>query len=323
MLKGSPFGAIEALAGPDSGRAQGMLEEAASWAEPLLRARGWRVGALREKQLTGNVWGLNVDRGRLIYLRLRQGAGGGGGDWVEPERLLDTLLHELAHIEHMNHSAAFYDLWELLRKELSQNLSKGLRGSGAGFDARGYKVSSDARNPTSILEAKQRALAAAEKRLRYASLFGDASSAGPQTVGGKRAPGLDAAEAARRAALQRCSEWCGNDSASPPQIVDDLDQYAIHVPDEEEPAQKKIRHEDEKDDGQVMQQQEPLAPVSQVWSCELCSFHNVWEAVVCDMCDQVRPGYWRCTSCSAVNKSLFAPCATCETPRHHDANPYD
>lgn len=37
-------------------------------------------------------------------------------DFIPYEQVLDTMLHELCHIKHGPHNAAFYKLWDEIRK---------------------------------------------------------------------------------------------------------------------------------------------------------------------------------------------------------------
>ena len=58
--------------------------------------------------------GLNVNRGAEVKLRLRRD--GRDHDFIPYEEVLDTMLHELAHIVRGPHDAQFYKLWDELRK---------------------------------------------------------------------------------------------------------------------------------------------------------------------------------------------------------------
>jgi hypothetical protein len=99
---------------PQPHRAQALLERLARQAAPEMRRRGWHVGVLREfLPRQASLEGLNYGHGQEIKIRLRDGQGGG---FVSYERLLLTLLHELAHIEVTAHDGAFFQLLsELVR----------------------------------------------------------------------------------------------------------------------------------------------------------------------------------------------------------------
>ena len=282
-----------------------LLRAAAAWAAPLMRARSWFVPVLVECNFAhANVLGMNHGAGRKIELRVRRAR---GGEAIGEEELTDTLLHELSHIVHGNHSAAFYALWDELRAELDRNRAAGLRGTGAGFDARGNRVDGTTRNPSSLLEARKKAMAAAEKRMRNAQLMGS----GPRAVGGQMLEGVSEAEAVRMAAMKRCGEWCGNE------------QGKRHEEEEEKPPKK---HAGENNDKKNEKNDVPLVEAVReesvvkstrdpIWSCTVCTFENGLDVNVCLMCDSgLRPGVWRCHACPGVNSSLFK-CVVCETSR--------
>jgi hypothetical protein len=216
--------------------------------------------------------------------------------------LMNTMLHELSHIVHHNHSAAFYELWEELRKELAGNLSKGVKGSGAGFDAKGHRVSTESHNPSSMLEARRKATQAAEKRLRHSQLFGS----GPQKLGGSgELNRLGEAEAVRLATMRRCADWCGNRHDD-----DEADEKEAEV----QPA-KVAKVEPKIETKPVASVVERPKAIAASWKCETCTFENVLETQLCEMCGQgLKPGVWKCGSCTAANSSLFS-CSVCDAKR--------
>jgi hypothetical protein len=55
-----------------------------------------------------------VGGGVEVKLRLRRA--GRDYDFIPYEEVLDTMLHELCHIERGPHDAQFYKLWDELRK---------------------------------------------------------------------------------------------------------------------------------------------------------------------------------------------------------------
>lgn len=330
----SCIGEMTTLEGlPDRDKADGLMKEVAKWVEPLMRAHSWFVPLFAERNFSGNVLGMNYNGGQKIEIRLRRM--GGKDTFYHLESLMDTMLHELAHNVHQNHSSDFYDLWEKLRKELAANLSKGIFGTGQGFDAKGYKADTSKHNPVSTREAKGKAARAAEERLKRSSLFGS----GPQTLGGRQMGNLDAAESARRAAMRRSSNWCqigeiGEDVKSNA-IAKPLEKRARVVIDlvdsgEEEKKLKSssfsieppLQSGEEKKTVRVPNSSiEPQAAISShseqetQWNCEVCTLANAPELILCSICDTARPGYWKCSTCLFANKSLFAPCAACARPR--------
>jgi hypothetical protein len=271
---------------PDKNRAEDLLKEVASWVEPVMKKQGWFVPLLSECNF-GNpgILGMNHNGGQKIEIRLRRV--GDFSSFFELESLMDTMLHELSHIVHHNHSAAFYELWEELRKELSANLSK-VRGSGAGFDAKGFRVNPESRNPSSLLDARRKATKAAEKRLKTSQLFGS----GPQKLGGSTAlNGLGEAEAVRMATMKRCSEWCGNEEHSINQKLEDPKEGV------EEPL---MREDSAKETAKVAGERIPsqrkevaasappakIARLDTSWSCEKCTFSNEERDPICVMCTE-------------------------------------
>lgn len=58
--------------------------------------------------------GINVGGGVEVKLRLRRP--NRDFDFIPYEQVLDTMLHELCHIKHGPHNAAFYKLWDEIRK---------------------------------------------------------------------------------------------------------------------------------------------------------------------------------------------------------------
>lgn len=266
----------------EKNRALELLKEIASWVEPVMKKRGWFVPLLCECNFgSPNILGMNHNGGQKIEIRLRRVSD--IRSFFELESLLDTMLHELSHIVHHNHSAAFYDLWEELRKELSANLSKGLRGSGAGFDAKGFRVNPETRNP-SLLDARRKATEAAEKRLKTSQLFGS----GPQKLGGSsELAALGEAEAVRQATMRRCSEWCGNHEDEESKIGKDLPGKGEKRVIEESASVPESSNKQQTKEPAVEPPPRPEKLVrldSGDWNCETCTFANDQKDPICIMC---------------------------------------
>ncbi|KAI9835185.1 MAG: hypothetical protein M1819_002555 [Sarea resinae] len=151
--------AYEHLKGkPREAEALKTLRKVASIVKPIMRQRGWRVGVLtefypREK----NLLGINWNKGEKICLRLRYPYD--ERQFLPLEEVVDTMMHELCHIVHGPHHAAFHALWNQLRDEHEQLLRKGY--TGEGFLCDGKRLGGK-RIPLS--EARRQARAAAEKR---------------------------------------------------------------------------------------------------------------------------------------------------------------
>jgi len=102
-----------------------LLVRASKIAAPIARKRGWRVGRLKEFQPKNNsLYGLNVNRGQEVCIRTRSADGG----FLEFEAVLKTLLHELVHNVHGNHSATFYEMLDELEKEAESVLFRAQHG---------------------------------------------------------------------------------------------------------------------------------------------------------------------------------------------------
>ena len=110
------------------GRAQAMELLERLVADPGVRGvmerHGWRVGRLVEFPPEGQVGvsnacllGYNRNRGEEIGLRLRTDDWRGFRKYL---RIRETLMHELAHMEHDDHGALFKELNSLLLRECAE-----------------------------------------------------------------------------------------------------------------------------------------------------------------------------------------------------------
>jgi hypothetical protein len=121
----SPFSRIAAIGGRKrTAEAQAMLERVAT--DPgvlaVMKRRSWRVGALLElpeiESDSSKLLGLNKNRGAEILLRLTFDAGGRVGDGLRSyASIIDTMLHELVHIEIGPHNRDFHALHRVLKDE--------------------------------------------------------------------------------------------------------------------------------------------------------------------------------------------------------------
>ncbi|XP_021842642.2 uncharacterized protein [Spinacia oleracea] len=196
---------------PRQDEAKQILERIAKQVQPIMRKHNWRVKVLSEmypkrKELLG----LNVGRGIEVKLRLRR-----------PDRelefysfheVLDTMLHELCHNAHGPHNASFYQLWDQLRKECEELMSKGISGTGEGFDLPGKRLGGFSHRPP-LASLRKTTLAAAENRKRLNSLL----PSGPLRLGGDKniMSALSPGQAAAMAAERRLQDeiWCASASA--------------------------------------------------------------------------------------------------------------
>ena len=112
-----------------------------------------------------------------IALRLRAPKGKGHG--ILPfEEVFGTMLHELTHIIHTKHTAAFYELMDELSRQWEQLEASGHVLDESGFPTvGGHRVDPMNHNPSAAEAAKFQALAA-EKRMRMNQLMGSGKLGG-------------------------------------------------------------------------------------------------------------------------------------------------
>ncbi|WZZ47860.1 hypothetical protein YC2023_044119 [Brassica napus] len=191
--------------------ARKILEKVANQVQPIMTRRKWRVKLLSEFCPTNpRLLGVNVNRGVHVKLRLRRV--NHDADFLSYHQVLDTMLHELCHNAHGPHNASFYKLWDELRKECEELMSKGITGTGQGFDVPGKRLGGFSRQPP-LSSLRATAAKAAEKRVRVGNLL----PSGPQRLGGDSSimSDLTPVQAAAMAAERRFLDdvWCGSQSA--------------------------------------------------------------------------------------------------------------
>lgn len=110
------FGRIDTLGLECDSTARALLKRAAKAVKPLMIQRGWYVSELLETYPPfAGLLGLNHEQGRRIELRLRHPTN--VMSFLDYNCILDTLLHELVHIEIGPHDDAFYKLRKQLYKD--------------------------------------------------------------------------------------------------------------------------------------------------------------------------------------------------------------
>lgn len=197
---------------PRHDEAKQILERIAKQVQPIMRKHNWRVKVLSEmcpkrRQLLG----LNVGAGVEVKLRLRRPDRELELEFLPFDQVLDTMLHELCHNAHGPHNTSFYQLWDQLRKECEELMSKGLSGTGEGFDLPGKRLGGVSRQPP-LSSLRKTALAAAENRQRLNTLL----PSGPRRLGGDKniMSALSPVQAAAMAAERRLQDeiWCASAS---------------------------------------------------------------------------------------------------------------
>ncbi|OIW19821.1 hypothetical protein TanjilG_24524 [Lupinus angustifolius] len=203
---------------PREDEATKMLDKIAKQVQPIMRKHKWRVKLLSEFCPTNpRLLGLNVGAGIHVKLRLRRP--NRDLDFYPFDQVLDTMLHELCHNAHGPHNANFYKLWDELRMECEELMSKGIAGTGEGFDLKGRRLGGYSRQPP-VSSLRTTALAAAEKRLQLGSLL----PSGPNRLGGDSVimKALSPVQAAAMAAERRLQDdiWCASQSCEPSDYED-------------------------------------------------------------------------------------------------------
>ncbi|KAI5865734.1 WLM-domain-containing protein [Durotheca rogersii] len=189
------------------------LKKVSSLVKPIMRARGWRVNQLTEFYPDQpNLLGLNVGGGQKICLRLRYASD--SSLFMSTEAVLDTMLHELAHIVHGPHDDKFHALWNQLRDEQDALVRKGY--TGEGFLSAGRRLGGQ-RIPRH--EARRLARAAAEEQQQQQRQKKKQSAGPGQRLGGAAPrPEQDirrviaAAAERRRATLRGCGNGGGTEA---------------------------------------------------------------------------------------------------------------
>nr|GMC51716.1 DNA-dependent metalloprotease WSS1-like [Ipomoea batatas] len=197
---------------PKGEEAQKILERIAKQVQPIMRKHSWRVKVLSEFcPKNPALLGVNVGAGINVKLRLRRV--NRDEEFLPFNSVLDTMLHELCHNAHSAHNSSFYKLWDELRKECEDLMSKGISGTGEGFDLPGKRLGGFFPQP-SLSSLRKTAAAAAEKRAHLKSLL----PPGPKRLGGNKSimGALTPIQAAAMAAERRLQDniWCASESCN-------------------------------------------------------------------------------------------------------------
>ncbi|GLC38760.1 hypothetical protein PLESTM_000773000 [Pleodorina starrii] len=199
--------------------AMDWLKRISHQVQPIMRRREWRVPLLSEFfPANPNLLGLNIGGGggrtREIKVRLRPARD--PDSFLPYESVLGTMLHELVHNVRGPHDGAFYKLLDEITAECEELMSRGVGGTGVGFDGPSCgRLGSHAFIPLHNPEPgrlRDAALKAAEERAKRQRIM----PAGPRRLGGGDGAGrtlrryATPAEAAAAAAERRCSDnrWC-------------------------------------------------------------------------------------------------------------------
>ncbi|KAL5702121.1 hypothetical protein ACHQM5_027377 [Ranunculus cassubicifolius] len=316
---------VKALKKPGENEARKMLDQIAKQVQPIMKKHKWRVQLLSEFYPSNPaLLGLNVNGGVEVKVRLRRA--NREWDFIPYEEVLDTMLHELCHNDVAPHNAAFYKLWDEIRKECEELVGKGISGSGEGFDRQGRRLGGFKKQPP-LPELRKTALAAAERRSRVGALMPN----GPRRLGGDSGimSALSPLQAAAMAAERRMQDelWCGSQAF--PILVDDESSS--------QPAQafppRGLSGESSKSSSNLDSDvaETPMENISKAstsvsvgmeeksfWECEICTLMNPALAPICEACGVERPKekgtkfkIWSCKFCTLENSVKLDKCTAC------------
>ncbi|KAF9621946.1 hypothetical protein IFM89_029166 [Coptis chinensis] len=335
---------IKALKMPGEDEARNILEKIAKQVQPIMKKHKWRVKLLSEFSPSNpSLLGMNMGDGVEVKLRLRKH----NRDWdfIPYNQVLDTMLHELCHNDHGPHNAAFYKLWDDIREECEELMTRGITGTGEGFDRPGRRLGGFSRQP-SLPPLRQSALTAAEKRARLGSLL----PSGPKRLGGDSdiMGALSPIQAAAMAAERRMQDelWCGSQASGVsvqeesgfemPQAVQLKggssvtethvsgvvgDNAATTITSSSEGP----KHGHPENVMQASNSRSILDPrtidvteENSFWECGICTLFNQPLAQICEACRNQKPidigtkfKIWSCKFCTLENNVKLDKCLAC------------
>ncbi|PIA31546.1 hypothetical protein AQUCO_04900088v1 [Aquilegia coerulea] len=348
---------IKPLKKPGEDEARKILDKIAKQVQPIMKKHKWRVKLLSEFSPSNpSLLGLNVGGGVEVKLRLRRS----NRDWdfIHYDEVLDTMLHELCHNDIAPHNATFYKLWDDLRKECEELMSKGISGTGEGFDCPGKRLGGFTRQPPLPL-LRQSALAAAEKRARIGSLL----PSGPKRLGGDKGimGVLSPLQAAAMAAERRMQDelWCGSQASGVPvEVESSSDVWEIPPPrslpgESSKCSSDSATHSSDRMPGKKSHVEENFGATNNVvqtstpdsllhnsitdgvgieersfWECEICTLFNPPLARICEACGIEKPKdartkfkIWSCKFCTLENSVKLEKCSACGQWRYSYGDP--
>ena len=118
---------IKPLEGSDRALAQDFLERIAAICSPIMKKHHLGVMSLEEHAPNLEFVGRNFNAGEVIQLVLKAPF---TGHWLPFRYVQMVMMHELAHISHMNHSRAFWKVRNGLVLELKELWGKCYTGDG-------------------------------------------------------------------------------------------------------------------------------------------------------------------------------------------------
>ncbi|KAG8877612.1 hypothetical protein FRB97_003241 [Tulasnella sp. 331] len=189
---------------PREKEALAYLQRVASLVKPIMRKHGWNLPVLAEFfPANASLLGLNINGGQKICIRLRPAFDESA--FLEEHEVIGTMLHELTHNVHGPHDQKFYKLLSQLEDEFDALQRSGY--AGEGFHSPGARLGQGVSHDLPLHLAKEKALAAAEKRRQAAIVMKGGGKLGGKSDAGKSIRQL-AAEAAERRAKDE--KTCGS-----------------------------------------------------------------------------------------------------------------
>ncbi|CAN0875047.1 DNA-dependent metalloprotease WSS1 [Linum grandiflorum] len=312
---------------PAADEAQKMLDKIAKQVQPIMRKHKWRVKLLCEFCPSNpRLLGLNVNGGVSVKLRLRRP----NRDWdfYPYDQVLDTMLHELCHNAHGPHNANFYKLWDELRKECEELISKGITGTGDAFDLPERRLGGFSRQPP-LTSLRQTAIAAAEKRAKLGSLL----PSGPKRLGGDSniMDALTPVQAAAMAAERRLQDdlWCASQLVEVSDDEEDMCDVAKDISSigpssgssSLNAGRKRSREPSDDTAYQSSASQTCLDKFSKdALASEAGQVHASHSKIKSATHETYDPGMWECGICTLLNPPLAPVCKLCNTERPKDDN---
>jgi DNA-dependent metalloprotease WSS1 len=311
--------------------AKNLLQQISKHVIPIMKKRMWVVHNFcefcpKDKHLLG----LNVDRGETIRIRLRQHDN--ADEFIPLPELLDTMLHELAHIQEANHSRRFYALWDDLRDEWETNAvtSKVTLNTA---EIEGNRLDTTKHNPSSMKDARLKALESAEKRAKLHQ--GDSTHILGGKIPSNATPQATPQELVRIATLNRLngSSWCGTDDTK--SVIEDWQCSSCTMINSISNKKCSACDSEKTEDASLIVNEPSLIvnepnydyfePANEVvnnpnskptndkeWKCSKCTLINMG-GDVCQACDYKYELIveWECKTCTFKNDSTNNTCDMC------------
>eukprot|EP00755_Sulcionema_specki_P029985 Sspe_Gene.93346::Locus_66015_Transcript_6_6_Confidence_0.333_Length_1163::g.93346::m.93346 len=287
---------VQTMGKSNDSEARRILDSIASDVKPVMAKRGWKVSSLREfLPRDPRLLGVNINHGHRICLRLRPARA--PSSFLKYDSILCTMLHELAHIVHGPHNAAFYRLYEELKAEMEEILAARTRG------ATTPSASSSWRNRSVTDNVRDAAVRRAPGR----------KVGGDSTLMKSFSPAEMAAQAAIRRSEDR--EWCATQEVPIRGGWECMLCTLVNPLGEEKcaacgsPARDRVRKRDAL----------PSSP-GDTNICHMCTYENPTGDTHCAMCSAPLGGKIRrktvvsCPRCTLHNPLGAVACTACSSP---------